>query len=443
MLKSGQLAQTHRLKLSEDLSEFPREIFDLAETLEILDLSGNQLSTLPNDFGRLHNLRIVFLSQNEFTELPSVLADCPKLDMIGFKSNRISHVPENALPTATRWLILTDNQIETLPNSMGDLRALQKLMLAGNRLESLPDSMANCRNLELMRISANRLAHLPEWIFQLPKLAWLAFSGNPFTQQSPSDLKALDNREVQVHEQLGEGASGWIHRATLQEPASAPKATALKLFKGDVTSDGYPHCEMHISSRVGEHPNLVSIMAKYHHEDQQGLVMELIEDAFRNLGLPPSFESCTRDTFHDDFEITASEIANIAHQVADAMDHLHQRQLCHGDLYSHNLLVNDESGVMLTDFGAATHYESLPVAQRERLESIEILAFGNLLDDLLQVCDASDTPHLHTDLIQLRDQCRQDDPALRPGFSEVCEMLDRVRNAHLAADEIQAPHSFA
>ncbi|MFX7506976.1 hypothetical protein ABTJ37_21925, partial [Acinetobacter baumannii] len=86
------------------------------ETLEILDLSGNELTALPDDLPRLHRLRIVFCSDNPFTELPAVLGRCPSLEMIGFKANRIEHVPAESLPPTLRWLVLTDNRIEQLPS---------------------------------------------------------------------------------------------------------------------------------------------------------------------------------------------------------------------------------------------------------------------------------------------------------------------------------------
>jgi Leucine-rich repeat (LRR) protein len=38
----------------------------------VLDLTGNQLSELP-DAGRMQKLRILFCSENNFTELPEVL----------------------------------------------------------------------------------------------------------------------------------------------------------------------------------------------------------------------------------------------------------------------------------------------------------------------------------------------------------------------------------
>ena len=57
-------------------------------------------------------------------------------------------------------------------------------MLAGNRLQALPAELAACRALELVRISANRLEALPDWLPALPRLAWLAFAGNPFDDRA-------------------------------------------------------------------------------------------------------------------------------------------------------------------------------------------------------------------------------------------------------------------
>lgn len=53
-LRSGQLQGIKRLDLACDLQDFPREIFALADTLEVLNLSGNALSTLPDDLSRLY-----------------------------------------------------------------------------------------------------------------------------------------------------------------------------------------------------------------------------------------------------------------------------------------------------------------------------------------------------------------------------------------------------
>ena len=137
-LRAGALADARHLKLACGLRDFPREIFELADTLEILDLAGNELTTLPDDLPRLARLRVLFCSGNPFEVLPEVLGACPALQMIGFKSCRLHTVPYAALPPTLRWLILTDNRIETLPAGIGRCTGLRKLALAGNRLTALP-----------------------------------------------------------------------------------------------------------------------------------------------------------------------------------------------------------------------------------------------------------------------------------------------------------------
>jgi len=169
-LISGKLAGSRKLQINSGLTDFPAEIFSLSDSLEELDLSGNKLKSLPDDFCRLEKLKILFLSQNCFRSIPKVLSKCSELTMIGFKSNSIVDFPENSMPKKLKWLILTDNNIEKLPDSMRELSKLKKLMLAGNKISNLPDSMAECRNLELTRLSANDLTELPDWLFEMPKV---------------------------------------------------------------------------------------------------------------------------------------------------------------------------------------------------------------------------------------------------------------------------------
>lgn len=430
-LKSGELSQVRRLQIAENLTEFPDEIFDLADTLEILDLSNNQLNCLPVDFGRLHQLQILFLSNNQFEQVPKVIADCANLDTISFKANRISSVPEAVFPQGTRWLILTDNQIEKLPDSMGELPRLQKLMLAGNRLTELPSTLAKCTNLQLMRISANQLHCLPDWLMQMPKLAWLAFAGNPFSDYSDRENAGTDKAsmsDIQLHEQLGEGASGVIYRAIwINQPAGlqgSEEQIAVKLFKGHVTSDGYPLDELQASLTAGNHPNLVQMTAHISESDQLGLVMGLIPSTFYNLGLPPSLATCTRDTFVDGLQLTLADITNIAISIADTLIHLHDKGLCHGDLYAHNILVDPDATVLLGDFGAASNFLSLPGEQIDALQIFEVRAYGHLLDDLLLLCsDRTNDLELFEQLSALKNSCTQVNIKASPTFSEIKHQL--------------------
>ena len=288
-LQTGELKGIKRLQLSCGLMAFPEEIYSLADSLEILDLSGNSLSQLPNDLQRFTQLKILFLANNNFTEFPGTLSNIPSLTMIGFKSNKISFVPENAFPPHLRWLILTDNQIKKLPVSIGGCIKLQKCALAGNLLEELPAEMAACTNLELLRISANNIKVLPEWLFSLPRLSWIAYSGNPCSHEVAlsNELNEMDWMEFKIQQQLGEGASGFISQA---QWITQQKSVAVKVFKGAVTSDGLPEDEMNTCLAAGSHDNLVKVLGRVsnHPEQKQALVMELIPPNYRNLGGPPS-----------------------------------------------------------------------------------------------------------------------------------------------------------
>ncbi len=434
LLQTGQLAGNKRLSLACGLETFPPEIFDLADTLEILDLSNNRLSRLPDDLGRLKKLRILFLSQNLFEELPEVLAHCTQLTMIGFKSNQIVHFYEKSLPPKVRWLILTDNKIEKLPDSIGELKRLQKLMLAGNRLTSLPDSMSACRELELIRLSANRLETLPPWLFTLPQLAWLACSGNPFTNDHLLQYESLAEvawDDVELHEELGEGASGIISKGSLIDEQ---EAVAVKIFKGDVTSDGYPADEMQACIVAGTHENLTNVHGKLHRhpEEKEGLILSLIPSSYSNLGRPPDLDTCTRDIYDDGTTFSLSLLIRIATDIASAATHLHEQGLMHGDLYSHNILVDDSGHSLLSDLGAASIYHHADGISAEAFERIEVRAFGCLLEELLDRClpeDITSHRHLVEQLRTLEYACMDEHVVDRPLFTAISNSLSTIAKA--------------
>jgi hypothetical protein len=423
-LRAGRLAGATRIDLSCGLTEFPRELFALADSLEVLNLSGNALDALPDDLHRLHRLRVLFCSDNRFTELPEAVGRCQGLDIVGFKANRIRSVPAAALPASLRWLILTDNQIEALPDSIGRCTRMQKLMLAGNRLQALPASMAALERLELLRISANRFEALPGWLFSLPRLAWLACAGNPFDAQAEDAAVAapsvpqVDWRALTLGRKLGEGASGVIHQATL---GAARQPVAVKLFKGAVTSDGWPHSEMAACIAAGAHPTLIAAQGRIdgHPEGTQGLVMALVDPAFATLAGPPSLASCTRDVYADGARWTCEAALRVAHDIASALQHLHARGIVHGDLYAHNILWHAPDGGRLGDFGAAWMTGALDPAQARAARALEMRAFGCLLEELLARC--TDTPPAA--VAALKERCLQPDAAARPTSAEVLSLL--------------------
>ncbi|WP_046245688.1 leucine-rich repeat-containing protein kinase family protein [Hymenobacter terrenus] len=442
-LRTGQLLGTTRLDLSANLTEFPTEIFALADTLEVLNLSGNALSALPDDLPRLHRLRVLFCSDNRFTEVPAVLGQCPQLSMVGFKANQIRTLPAAALPPALRWLILTDNQLEELPAEIGSCPHLQKLMLAGNQLVTLPETLARCTHLELLRIAANQLTELPAWLLRLPRLAWLAYAGNPFCAQAEAvavanhPIQTIDWSELAIEQQLGEGASGVIYRARWQPQAATPAEVAVKLFKGALTSDGLPQSEMAACISAGAHPNLIAVQGRVHHHPAgaEGLVLELIDPAFGNLAGPPSLATCTRDVYAPGTAFHPDTALRIATGIAAATAHLHAQGILHGDLYAHNILTTAPGEALLGDFGAACFFAPTEQHTATALQRLEARAFGCLLEELLERCPdaATETTQTGAALWRLQRQCVSPEVSARPLFDEILRELEQWQPQALAA----------
>jgi hypothetical protein len=429
-LRSGALAGTRRLDMSCGLTELPEEVFALADTLEVLNLSGNRLRDLPHQLTKLHKLQVLFASDNDFEVLPEVLGDCPALQMVGFKANRIADVPATALPPALRWLVLTDNALASLPSELGQRPALQKLMLAGNRLQALPESLQGAHQLELLRISANRLREVPAWLTTLPRLSWLALAGNAmgWTFAHEPALPEVPWASITLGPLLGEGASGHIHRV---QAAGWPQALALKLFKGEVTSDGLPEDELAACLTAGEHPSLTTPVARLtdHPGQAQGLLMPLIPPGHVNLAGPPSLQSCTRDVYPPGFSWPAPLALGIARDVAHAVAHLHQRGVMHGDLYAHNILIDPVHGqARLGDLGAATRLPRDPPKLRHRLLALEVRAMGCLLEEL-----AAHTPAPTSQAVQgLAQTCLSPVPGDRPSMAEVAAQCEALSNGLVA-----------
>ena len=463
-LREGLMKGTPKISISSGLREFPFEVLTLWSSLEHLDLSGNgYLSSLPVEFSCLHRLRVFFCSGNSFTELPEVLGLCSSLSMIGFRNNKIRMVKGSSLPASTlKWLILTGNMIEELPAEIGNCKHLKKLLLSGNLLTDLPREMVACTELELIRIAANRLSVLPDWLLQLPKLAWLGINGNPICadleglvfdeslSESSTDgvgqlaigshssavktnIAAVRWDALHINHIIGEGASGVIYHAelfadeTLGQTTTNPLSTAVavKVFKGDLTSDGLPRSEMAAYLHAGTHNCLIPLVGKVvnHPKNAQALVMQFVNDQYRTLANPPSMQTCTRDVYSLDSQFTLCAALKMATGIASLAAHLHQHGVLHGDLYAHNILADSKGNVFLGDFGAASLISHVDILLRTALQRVEVRAFGCLFEELLERVALPDSNQRQA-LLGLCSRCLSAEAGNRPLFVEIVQFLE-------------------
>jgi serine/threonine protein kinase len=211
---------------------------------------------------------------------------------------------------------------------------------------------------------------------------------------------------------------------------------AVKLFKGSVTSDGFPAEEMAACLAAGEHDNLIGVIGVLsgHPAGTSGLVIPWVDPGFRTLAGPPDLASCTRDIYPDGQHFSLPMVLNLAKGLAAVGAHLHGQGLMHGDFYAHNVLHHPEGGCYLGDFGAATFYPAQPFdpAQPEGgtnpFEALEVRAFGCLLGEVLERCEADVDEYLPT-LKVLQRRCMAPVAASRPRFVELVAILQSLRRS--------------
>jgi serine/threonine protein kinase len=171
--------------------------------------------------------------------------------------------------------------------------------------------------------------------------------------------------------------------------------------------------------------------------------MPLIPPAHINLAGPPSLQTCTRDVYQSGFCLSTELALGIACDVADALAHLHQRGVMHGDLYAHNILIDPVHGqAQLGDFGAATRLPAQPSDVCRGLLALEVRALGCLLEELGAAASSGAAykppdSHKHSHgqaadpaiqtMLSLAAACLSERPAERPGVAEVVQALQAIR----------------
>jgi leucine-rich repeat protein SHOC2 len=174
------------------LTSLPESIGKLYKIRE-LSLSDNQLKRLSDSICQLSNLRYLSLSNNQLEILPASIGQLSNLTNLDLFKNRLWSLPESiGQLSILSNLQIEYNQLQSLPESLGQLSMLSSLSLDNNQLQSLPESFSQLSRLKKFSFQNNQLENIPESISRLFNLRYIHLSGNPLTDltilQSPANL---------------------------------------------------------------------------------------------------------------------------------------------------------------------------------------------------------------------------------------------------------------
>ncbi|KNC53973.1 leucine-rich repeat protein [Thecamonas trahens ATCC 50062] len=146
--------------VSNKLRAIPEVLFSLPRLL-LLDVTDNQLVSIPPSIGKLKNSLCVFSAgMNALEELPVELFACKRLQELSVPCNTIRVLPSKVLSLSSLWkLHVGDNELVALPN-LSKLVSLGELVVSGNALTSLPSWVLTHPGLEAVYAARNEITAL-------------------------------------------------------------------------------------------------------------------------------------------------------------------------------------------------------------------------------------------------------------------------------------------
>ena len=175
-LYSGWCLEGEELKFK--LQQLPIKICSMT-SLERLWVSHNNLSSIPDQFDQLSNLRELFLHHNALPNLPMPLCGLPNLQILWLSSNQITEVPSEIKNLKSlKRLHLDHNLIDVFPAGICELTQLEILYLNHNQIKFIPDSIGKIANLRRVSLHFNKISTVPEGFIHLASLEFVNLQNN-------------------------------------------------------------------------------------------------------------------------------------------------------------------------------------------------------------------------------------------------------------------------
>ncbi|KAK2850487.1 hypothetical protein Q7C36_009270 [Tachysurus vachellii] len=181
---------------SRKLKEFTSAAahYDLSDTVHA-DLSKNRLTEVPPEVTRLVSLETLNLYHNCIRSIPDTIISLQSLTSLNISRNQLSVLPVCVCGLPLRVLNASNNKLNALPESIGQLTSLMELDVSCNEVTALPRQIGRLKALRELNVRRNLLCVLPEDLADLP-LVKFDFSCNkvstiPICYRKMTQLQSL------------------------------------------------------------------------------------------------------------------------------------------------------------------------------------------------------------------------------------------------------------
>lgn len=152
------------LNLGENqINEISGHNFMNLMNIEKVDLSYNQILSIPYEKIKYSKCTNLSINGNRLTDFPSVISEVKTIEKLNLSENKISFIDDDAFNGLEDLieLDLSFNELKYLPTSIGKLKKLKKLNLSGNKISHLPKEFENLTSLEFLDFNGNPIERVP------------------------------------------------------------------------------------------------------------------------------------------------------------------------------------------------------------------------------------------------------------------------------------------
>ncbi|GAA5935233.1 uncharacterized protein JCM15063_000976 [Sporobolomyces koalae] len=167
--------------------DLPTDFVQLCTSLRELVLSSMGIKRLPQAIRECDSLTRLDISSNNIVDLEHIALDeLTELSSLKCHNNRLSSIPDYFRQIRQlKYLNLSNNRFEVIPTTVCDILSLFELDISFNTATSVPHEIGKLRNLERLNLLANLITTLPLSLASLTSLKELDCRRNVITDLSP------------------------------------------------------------------------------------------------------------------------------------------------------------------------------------------------------------------------------------------------------------------
>lgn len=156
--------------------------------------------------------------------------------------------------------------------------------------------------------------------------------------------KILNNR-YEIIEKIGEGGMAKVYKAKCKV---LNRFVAIKILKNEYINDETFAEKFKRESRAAaslSHPNIVNVYDVGYIDNEDGKIPYIVMEYIKGITL--------KEAIIKNGKLNSDDTIFYSLQIAEAIEHAHSNNIIHRDIKPHNIMINDNNRVKVTDFGIA------------------------------------------------------------------------------------------